>query len=210
MTTLLLIAKQPIAGLVKTRLCPPCTHEEAARLADAALDDTVRTARVTGADRLVVAYDGDPDDRFEGWVVVGQRGDGLADRLGAAFADAGAGPTLLIGMDTPQVPVEVMRSALCSLQTNDAVFGAAPDGGFWAIGFRAAPAGVFEGVPMSCPNTGAIQLARLQQHFDRIAMLPRVRDVDTIEDAHAVAAASPATGFAAALAAVERGWERVG
>ena len=65
-----------------------------------------------------------------------QRGDGLAERLAAAFADAG-GPAFLVGMDTPQVTPALLAPGCAALERADAVFGPALDGGYWAIGLRA-------------------------------------------------------------------------
>jgi glycosyltransferase A (GT-A) superfamily protein (DUF2064 family) len=79
----------------------------------------------------------------------------------------------------------------------------AEDGGFWAIGLRASDRGVFEGVPMSAADTGARQLERLEAAGLACAELPVLRDFDTIDDARAVAAGSPETGFAAALARID-------
>jgi hypothetical protein len=59
-TTLLVIAKQPVPGRVKTRLVPPCTHEQAAALAEAALADTLRTVLTVPARRRVLVMDGRP------------------------------------------------------------------------------------------------------------------------------------------------------
>jgi rSAM/selenodomain-associated transferase 1 len=203
---LLVIAKAPVAGRVKTRLCPPCTPAEAARLARAALEDTLAAAggaRRRG--RRVLVLDGVPGPWLPpGWEVVAQRGDGLAARLAAAFAHAG-GPALLVGMDTPQVTAAQLDAGLAALAGAGAVLGPAPDGGYWAIGLRAPDAAVFDGVPMSVAGTGAAQRRRLQALGLRTALLAPLRDVDTIADAHAVAAAAPAGRFAAALAAFAPG-----
>jgi rSAM/selenodomain-associated transferase 1 len=196
---LLVIAKAPVAGRVKTRLCPPCTPTQAARLAEAALADTL--AACAGADaRRVLVLDGRPGDWLpDGWDVIAQRGNGLAERLEAAFADAG-GPALLVGMDTPQVTARHLRAGLAALGEADAVYGPAADGGYWAIGLRHPDPAVFARVPMSRVYTGAIQRARLAALGLRTVELPVLRDVDDIAAARAVAAAAPASRFAAALA----------
>ena len=199
MTALNVIAKAPVPGRVKTRLTPPCTPAEAARLAGAALADTL--AAVAGArlpSRRVLALDGEL--AAPGFEVIPQRGDGLAERLAAAFEDVG-GPALLVGMDTPQVTPELLDRGIVALDRADAVFGAALDGGYWCIGLRRPDPAVFRDVPMSAADTGAIQLRRLVELGLRVAELPPLRDVDTIADARAVAAAAPAGRFAEALAA---------
>jgi rSAM/selenodomain-associated transferase 1 len=201
---LLVIAKAPVAGRVKTRLCPPCTPEEAARLARAALEDTLAACDLAaGGARRVLVLAGRPGPWLPpGWEVVPQRGAGLAVRLAAAFEDAGA-PALLVGMDTPQVAPALLADGLAALAGAEAVFGPATDGGYWAIGLRAPDPAVFAGVPMSRAYTGAIQRARLAALGLRTVDLPALRDVDDIAAARAVAAEAPGSRFAAALAEIE-------
>jgi uncharacterized protein len=197
-STLLVIAKAPEPGSVKTRLCPPCTPAEAAELAAAALADTLAAAaRSQRATRRILVLDG------EGWSppgfeVVPQRGAGLAQRLAAAFDDAD-GPAFLVGMDTPQVTPALLDAGLAALERAHAVLGPAPDGGYWAIGLRRPDPAVFDAVPMSAPDTGAVQRGRLAALGLHTALLPPLRDVDTIADAGLVAAEAPASRFARAL-----------
>jgi rSAM/selenodomain-associated transferase 1 len=203
---LLVIAKAPVPGRVKTRLCPPCTPEQAARLALAALLDTLAACDQAACDgRRVLVLDGRPGPWLpRGWDVVAQRGDGLAARLDAAFEDAG-GPALLVGMDTPQVSPTLVAGGLAALADRDAVFGPALDGGYWAIGLREHDSRVFAGVPMSRVYTGAIQRARLAALGLRTRDLPPLRDVDDIAAARAVAADAPGTRFASELDAIAPG-----
>jgi len=203
--SLLVIAKAPAPGRVKTRLTPPCTPEEAARIAAAALGDTLAAAlSARGAARRVLVLDGAPGEWLPGPIeVISQRGDGLAARLAAAFVDVG-GPAFLVGMDTPQVTPELLDAGLATLESADAALGPAPDGGYWGIGLRRPDAAVFRDVPMSAPDTGAVQRARLAVLGLRTTTLPPLRDIDTIADAHAVAAAAPASRLAAQLRRVER------
>ncbi len=203
-TTLLVIAKQPLPGRVKTRLVPPCTHEQAAALAEAALTDTLHTALMVPAARRVLVLDGEPGPWLPpGFDVVPQCGGPLDERLAAAFA-AVAGPALLIGMDTPQVTPGLLT---VDWHAADAWFGPAADGGFWALGLREPDPALLRGVPMSTPVTGAAQRARLHAAGLRVAELPQLRDVDTAADALAVAGQAPRSRFAARarqLAAVLR------
>ncbi|WP_255955847.1 TIGR04282 family arsenosugar biosynthesis glycosyltransferase [Streptomyces odontomachi] len=197
MTTLLVIAKEPRPGRVKTRLTPPFTPDEAAELAAAALADTLRTVAATPAARRILVLDGAPGPWLPpGFDVVPQCAGGLDERLADAFAHAG-GPALLIGMDTPQVTPELLTVDFADC---DAYFGAAEDGGFWALGLAEHDPALLRGVPMSTPVTGAVQRERLVAAGLRVRELPRLRDVDTVDDAHAVAALAPHGGFAARLA----------
>jgi rSAM/selenodomain-associated transferase 1 len=199
-TSLLVIAKAPVPGRVKTRLTPPCTPVDAAALAAAALADTlVAVARSQAARRRVLVLDGEPGP----WVppgveVLPQRGDGLAARLVAAFCDVD-GPAFLVGMDTPQVTPALLDAGVRALHHADAAFGPALDGGYWGIGLRRPAPAVFRDVPMSAPTTGAIQRARLAELGLDTALLPPLQDVDTIADAQRVAAAVPESRFARAL-----------
>ncbi|MGX1757458.1 TIGR04282 family arsenosugar biosynthesis glycosyltransferase [Streptomyces lydicus] len=201
-TTLLVIAKEPVPGRVKTRLTPPFTPDEAAELAEAALYDTLRAVRATPARRRVVVLDGRPGDWLpDGFEVRQQGSGGLDERLAAAFAGS-TGPTLLIGMDTPQVTPQLLAPALDldAWDDCDAWFGAAEDGGFWALGLAVPDPRLLRGVPMSTSRTGAAQRARLTGAGLRVRDLPPLRDVDTAGDAERVAAAAPAGRFAATLA----------
>ncbi len=200
---LAVIAKAPEAGRSKTRLCPPCTRAQAASLAQAALTDVLAAVAATPAARRVVVLDGEPGAWLPaGFELLAQRGDGLAERLACAFADLG-GPAVVLGMDTPQVTPALLGDALRALACAPAVLGPACDGGYWAIGLQAAEARVFDGVPMSTADTEPAQRERLDALGLRCTQLSLLRDVDTIEDARAVAAAAPDTRFARALAAFD-------
>lgn len=209
-TTVLVIAKEPVPGRVKTRLTPPYTPQQAAGLAEAALYDTLRSVRAMPARRRVVVLDG----RAGSWLPAGfevrpQCAGGLDERLAAAFAGS-TGPTLLIGMDTPQVTPQLLGPALDpgAWDDCDAWFGAADDGGFWALGLAAPDPRLLRGVPMSTDRTGAAQRARLTAAGLRVRELPPLRDVDTAADAAHVAAAAPDGRFAATLARLTEGTGR--
>lgn len=204
-TTLLVIAKEPVPGKVKTRLCPPCTPQQAARLAAAALHDTLEAVRAMPARRRVLVLSGRPGTWLpDGFDVVPQRSGGLDERLAGAFAEAGTGPALLVGMDTPQLTPALLAPALGpdSWQECDAWFGPALDGGFWALGLARPDPALLRGVPMSTPTTGRAQLARLAHKGLRVRRLPPLCDVDTAEDAAQVAAEAPGSRFAATAAAL--------
>ena len=201
-TTLLVIAKEPLPGRVKTRLTPPYSPEEAAGLAAASLADTLDTVLAAPACRRVLVLDGRPGPWLpSGIEVVPQCAGGLDERLAAAFADC-AGPALLVGMDTPQITPGLLAPALGpdAWQDCDAWFGPALDGGFWALGLAEPDPGLLRGVPMSRPDTGALQRARLTGAGLRVRELPPLRDVDTADDAGEVAALAPGSRFAATLA----------
>ncbi|MGW5733625.1 MULTISPECIES: TIGR04282 family arsenosugar biosynthesis glycosyltransferase [Streptomyces] len=201
-TTLLVIAKEPLPGRVKTRLTPPYTPEEAAELAVASLTDTLAAVLAAPARRRVLVLDGRPGPWHPAGIeVIPQCAGGLDERLAAAFA-ACSGPALLVGMDTPQLTPGLLAPALApdAWQDCDAWFGPALDGGFWALGLAEPDPRLLRGVPMSRPDTGALQRARLTGAGLRVRDLPPLRDVDTADDAGEVAAAAPGSRFAATLA----------
>ena len=102
-------------------------------------------------------------------------------------------------MDTPQLTAELLADGLQALRDHDAVLGPATDGGYWSVGLRSPCPQAFAGVPMSTDQTHAHQRRR----FDALGLdtfgQPELRDVDTIADAHAVAALVPGSRFAATL-----------
>ena len=205
-TTLFILAKEPIAGLVKTRLCPPCTPEQAADLALAALVDTLAAARGVANARCVLVLEGDVGPWLpEGIEVIAQGDGGLGERLAAAFATA-SGPAVLIGMDTPQVTTPVLDQVMTELSQPgvDAILGLTEDGGWWIIGFDCAPPGAFHGIPMSTRETGRAQRDRLSTLGLRTAPIATALDVDTFADAEYVARLAPHTEFASAVRAVQR------
>ena len=198
-----MLAKEPIAGLVKTRLCPPCSPVEAAKLAEAALADTLDAAQASGAVRVLLALDGRPGAWCPpGVAVVGQGHGALDRRLAHAWSHAtGRGPALLVGMDTPQVSAADLDRSMAALVDDhvDAVLGPATDGGWWALGMRRPQPEAVLGVPTSRPDTGVRQAARLAALGLRTRALDPQTDIDTWPDAVAVALQAPATRLAAAV-----------
>jgi rSAM/selenodomain-associated transferase 1 len=201
---LLVIAKAPLPGRVKTRLCPPLSCEHAAELAEAALLDTLEVVAATPASHRVLVFEGDPQRwRPPGFHVLAQRGRGLGERLAAAFDDVRS-PALLVGMDTPQLTPQLLLDGMRALAEPDidAVLGPAFDGGYWSVGLKRANHEVFDNVPMSLSTTYTAQRARIARLGLRIREQPPLRDVDTLSDARAVAAEVPDSRFAQVLAAV--------
>jgi glycosyltransferase A (GT-A) superfamily protein (DUF2064 family) len=195
------IAKAPVPGRVKTRLCPPCSPLQASAIAEAALRDTLDAVAATTAGRHVVVLDGARPawipDAFE---VLAQRGGGLDERLAAAFDDLG-GPAVVIGMDTPQVTTQLLDGVVASLcgQGTDAVLGRANDGGYWVIGLRRPDPAVLLGVPMSVAHTHRAQSMRLVERGLRTAAVQELTDMDTFDEALQVASIATGARFAAAV-----------
>ncbi|WP_405366118.1 DUF2064 domain-containing protein [Kitasatospora sp. NBC_00039] len=205
-----MIAKSPVPGRVKTRLTPPCTPEQAAALAEAALADTLATLDRVPAGRRLLVLEGEAGPWLPpGWQVVRQSEGGLDERLAAAFAHAAGTapdtPALLVGMDTPQIGGALLAEPLSPARRTgvDAWYGPAADGGFWALGLARPTAELARrlllGLPMSTPETGQALLDRLAANGLTVGHLPVLTDVDTIRDARHVAAEAPGSRFAACL-----------
>ena len=205
----LVMAKAPVAGRVKTRLGQDIGMDQAARLAAAALLDTIDACTSGfGADYCHLALDGDLTDAaagglirqsLAGWSVTGQRGDSFAARLVNAHADlasAAPGPVVQIGMDTPQVTPQLLAAVVATLldedSAADAVLGPAPDGGWWVLALRdAADAAALADVVMSARSTCEDTREALTTSGLRVITTTTLRDVDTVADADAVARTAP-------------------
>ena len=204
MTTLIVIAKECIPGRVKTRLHPPLSLEQAATLASASLADTFRAVSTLDASRRILLFDGNLFPLgSEPYDVIHQVSGDLDMRLGAIF-DACEGPTVLVGMDTPQLDAAMLAPLFGEWPTDiDAYLGLAGDGGYWTIAMAEPDGSLIRGVPMSRDDTGQLQLERLTEAGLRVRMLPELIDVDTIDDARHVADLAPHTEFARTLATLK-------
>ncbi len=209
----LVVAKAPVAGAVKTRLGEDVGMERAADLAAASLLDTL-AACVTayGVERCHLALAGDlaegrrSEELLEAtssWTVHAQRGEGLAERLGHAHHDVfevtGA-PVVQVGMDTPHLDPSALLEAGARLTGPDeAVLGPAYDGGWWLLGVGGPHLLAHLGeVPMSTEETGARTRQALERAGARLSEIACLRDVDEVPDAESVAASAPGSRFAQA------------
>ncbi len=212
----LVMAKAPVAGLAKTRLAASVGDDAAADLAAAALLDTLAAAAAAaGPSHCLLALTGDLDAAARaadlrralvGWRVIPQRGDGFDERLALAHADAGVGPVVQVGMDTPQVTADLLLAAAAPLAQHDTVLGRADDGGWWVLA-RTDPrtAQALRGVEMSSARTYELTLAALRDAGHSVGSVPSLLDVDTRDDAKLVATAAPATLFGRAWGALQSG-----
>ena len=194
--TVIVIAKEPVPGQVKTRLTPPFSPSEAARLAQAALADTLDVVAAAPVARRVIALAGQAGPWLPpGFEIIPQHGNGLDERLAAAFADAYGIerlPMVLIGMDTPQVTTGLLAHASQSLASGEADACFDPQRmaatGCLACGRPTGPCCMASRCPVRTP--AAVQLRRLEEAGLRVAMLPELTDVDHAGDAARIAAAS--------------------
>lgn len=214
--TIAVIAKECGPGMVKTRLTPPLTPEQAAALAQTSLSQTLDTVRSLPAARRLLVFDGTPlHGDAAGFEVFTQGTGGLDERL-AAICSLTTGPLLILGMDTPQLcrdqlaPLLADWGAPAPVVLRHAWLGPASDGGFWALGLYRPDGGLLRGVEMSTPQTGAHQLDRLARAGLDVGLLPVLTDVDHFADALAAAQRCSGTPFACAVERLATGLQAEG
>lgn len=192
MTAVLLFAKAPRPGYVKTRL--------AAEIGDGAAVAAYRkmgarvVAQVSARYPITVWYD-PPDALAEMRVWLGERsyrpqeGRDLGERLTHAFAEhfgRGDGPVLAIGADAPDVDADTIAAAERALRSADVVLGPALDGGYYLVGLARERPEVFAAVPWGGADVMRITLERCRRLGMRAGRLPVLRDLDTAADLRAL------------------------
>ena len=181
-TRILVFAKAPVAGRVKTRLIPLLGAEAAARLARRMLCSTLGAARATG---LTVELCGEPDAGNWGPLSLGlqlsAQGDGdLGERLARAARRTidGGESALLIGGDCPTLDAAHLRAAAAALDTHDAVLHPAADGGYVLLGLRRFDARLFEDMPWSSDRVAALTIERIAALGWSVDLRETLRDID--------------------------------
>lgn len=204
---LVLFAKAPIPGQVKTRLCPPLTDDEASSLHGSFVLDSLERSKAAiyqgklALDRFIACA---PSAEHVFFKILGERhgvglldqvGDDLGARMHQASADLfarGYQRVLILGTDLPSLPLTVYAEALRLLDRHDVVLGPAEDGGYYALGLTRPTPALFEGMAWSTSTVSADTLARAASLGLTVGQLPRWRDVDTVEDLQALIAEAAA------------------
>ena len=187
MSTIVIFARAPVAGEVKTRLAKALGEDTALALYEAFLDDACQLTAGLGA-RRVLAVAGDIDHASLQRLAKSQRlelapqGEGdLGARLDRAMTrELGRGPVVIIGSDAPTLPRAELHRALDALVSHDVVLGPARDGGYWLIGARVPVPELFSDIPWSTPEVLPRTLARVGERPH--VLLREHYDVDTGED----------------------------
>jgi rSAM/selenodomain-associated transferase 1 len=188
MATLIIFARAPIAGEVKTRLAKAIGEDKALLLYEAFLDDVCQLTAGLGA-RRVLAVAGDIDHpslvhlgKSQRLELVPQGEGDLGARLERALTrELGRGPVVIIGSDAPTLPRAELHRALAALVDHDFVVGPARDGGYWLIGARVLPPpDLFRDIAWSTPEVLPRTLERLRGCS--LLVLGEHDDVDTGDD----------------------------
>ncbi len=192
MTAVLLLAKAPRRGRVKTRL--------AREIGDAAAVEAYRrvgagVAAAVGAEFDLTVWHDPPDAEQEmrDWLgdheYRAQQGGDLGERMSRAFAahfDRGDRPVVAIGADTLGVVPAVVREAVQALEEADVILGPALDGGYYLIGLNRKLPYLFEGVPWGTTRVLQVTVALCVAHDLRVGRLAPLRDLDTAADLEAL------------------------
>ena len=190
METIIIMAKVPVAGNVKTRLEPFLTSENCAELAECFLLDTASKAKSLQK-QLIIAYS--PIGKLNelqkivgnNQIFAGQKGTNLGDKMFHAFQFAfsqHSTAVVMIGTDSPTFPVDFIERAFDQLKTADAVLGETEDGGFYLIGLRTLRKEIFENVEWSSPETFRQTFRNIKNLGLKLSLLPTWFDVDFPND----------------------------
>lgn len=186
---LVIMAKQPLIGRVKTRLARDIGHVEALRFYREAGGSLIRrvgrdprwqTVIAVAPDRAVHERGIWPEDIPR----VGQGEGDLGHRMGRLFRDLPPGPVVIIGADIPAIGKAQVATAFAALGTSDTVIGPAEDGGYWLIGMKRRPRvrEIFEGVRWSSENAMEDTLKNILRRNMSVRVLERLSDIDTGAD----------------------------
>ncbi|MER5216866.1 TIGR04282 family arsenosugar biosynthesis glycosyltransferase [Streptomyces sp. NPDC002838] len=196
--SVLVLAKAPRPGTVKTRLHPLLGPDGCAVLQAELIRHTVDLTSGLGARTYLAYAPGEAEDSTghvapPGVRLMVQRGQNLGQRLSSAVLEAfadGAGPLLVIGTDAPILTGDHLTAALTSLEHKDVVLGPALDGGYYLIGMRHPHVGLF-GIDAALWSTDQVLAATRALATDEglsVELLRPLRDLDTPEDAAALLA----------------------
>jgi len=193
---LVVMAKAPRGGEVKTRLLGELSPEEARRLYVAFLSDTFALMEDLKEERegliLALCYTPEGEEeafeqvKREGSLMIPQRGENLGERLTNCFADLfalGFESVAVIGADSPTLPGEYVFDAFECFETDDdVVVGPAEDGGYYLVGMRKLHWRIFEDIPWGGAGVMGATMDRAKEAELNLVLLPEWYDVDTPED----------------------------
>jgi rSAM/selenodomain-associated transferase 1 len=191
-------AKEPLPGRVKTRLCPPLTTEDAARLYRTSLEETLAVMAGVPAE-LTLFYDGGGAffrKHFPGLRLVHQGEGDLGARLDRALnrlLAGGAGAAALIGSDSPDLPPSLVAAAFTALRDDDLAVIPAADGGYVLIGARACQPEIFRNIPWSTAQVWPLTRQKAARLGLRCRVVGHWEDMDDVAALQRLIRRSPAS-----------------
>ena len=186
MNALLVVAREPVPGRTKTRLSPPLTPNQTAKLYEMFLLDTLEIMRqVQDVHRFIVYLPQQAEGYFQelapDFKLIPQLGSSLGARLDNALSqclNADYDHAVIMNSDSPTLPSEYVQQAFFELSTSDAVIGPCDDGGYYLIGLNKPSPTLLQDVQMSTSNVAFDTLALAEKEGLRVAQLPSWYDVD--------------------------------
>jgi hypothetical protein len=188
---IIVVAKEPVPGRTKTRLCPPFTPELAAEFYRCLLLDTLALVeRLENTDRSLAYAPAGAQDYFEdlvadGFRLVPQEGRDLGQRLANALAfhfERGYRRVVIMNSDGPTLSLSCLQEAFSGLEGADVTLGIGHDGGYYLIGMKQLSRALFEGIDWSTERVVAQTLAICRRQGLTVHELPEWYDVDVEAD----------------------------
>ncbi len=188
---LMLFAKQPVAGKVKTRLQSDYAPLQVAEIAAFLIRASVQLACSSWPSQIYLYSTPDPDHALfqelarDFHIHLARQAPGdLGQKMLQAMREgiARSGAAAILGCDVPHCPWEIIEQAHEHLANGKCVLGPAEDGGYYFIGLQQAHAALFEGIAWGSNRVAEVTLTRAGRLGVGFEMLPVLNDIDTTED----------------------------
>ena len=189
--TLIIFAKEPQLGKVKTRMSGCLSDYRCLGLCKALLRDSLNIARKVKAAKKILAYDTNKRKASylirvgKGFILYKQDGMDLGQKMYNAFLyakDITSSKTIIIGSDSPTLPISYIEAAFRLLDKKDVVLGPALDGGYYLIGLTNPCYGLFKGIKWSTDTVLKETIRRARELNKSVAMLKTLHDIDEHKD----------------------------
>ncbi len=196
MNSIIAFVKEPVPGRVKTRLCPPLSHAQAATVYSAFARDVLMALGAVPVADVEIGYDARPESGAPAWLRDSsawfpQHGDDLGERMNAAFERAfarGARRAVIVGSDIPDLEPGLVSDAFRFLKRHPLVLGPADDGGYYLVGLTRPCPELFRSMAWSTAEVLDQTIGRAERLGLSLELLPSRRDVDTPDDLEALRA----------------------
>lgn len=189
---IIIMAKVPRAGNVKTRLQPFLTPEECRTLSESFLSDAISKTKNLSKQMVIAFAPADEKGYFgkfaiENLILIEQKGADLGEKISNAFEAVFSlnsnASVLMIGTDSPTFPPKFIEETFTALESGaDAVLGKSADGGFYLIGLRKNPSRLFERIEWSSPKVFEQMTRNINSLNLNLKLIPEWKDVDTPDD----------------------------